>query len=391
MANASRATVTRLRAAAVTLADFRTAVEEPWNPPQLAADVVDGIPLYDGTLVASRTDPDTAEGSALAVAWAEVLLAGAGAFVVRGAADRAVIDEATAVFEGILAAESSVGGERGDHFAEAGANQRIWNSLEKHCLRDPGSFVRYYSPPALHLAAEAWLGPGYQVTAQVNVVNPGASAQDPHRDYHLGFMTDEVAERYLSHVHRLTPALTLQAAIVHTDMPLETGPTYLVPGSQRYEAGYLAWRHPEVREYVAEHRRQVPLEAGDLLAFNPAVLHGAGANRTTTDRRMANLLQISSAFGRAMEDVDRRAMVAALYPEVQRRWGADDDRAGLRRALAACAEGYPFPGDLDQDQPVDGLAPASDHAVVAQALDEGWTVEQLMARLPVRRSPTPNG
>ncbi len=41
----------------------------------------------------------------------------------------------------------------------------------------------------------AWLGPGYQVTSQVNVVNPGGQAQVAHRDYHLGFMTEAQAPR----------------------------------------------------------------------------------------------------------------------------------------------------------------------------------------------------
>ncbi len=384
MTDVRGANVARLRVAEVTLPAFRAAVEAPWERPALAAEVVDDIPIYDGAVVSDRADIETGPGTDLAVEWATVLLSGAGAFAVRGAAERTVIDEATAVFEAILADEAVDGGDKGDHFAEAGANQRIWNSLEKHCLWDPASFLRYYAPPALHLAAQAWLGPGYQVTAQLNVVNPGASAQEPHRDYHLGFMTDAAAERYLSHVHRLTPALTLQAAIVHTDMPLETGPTYLLPGSQRYEAGYLAWRNAEVRQYVAEHRRQIPLEAGDLLVFNPAVLHGAGANRTTTEKRMANLLQISSAFGRAMEDIDRRSMVATAYPELRRRWAVAEDRPGLRRALAACAEGYPFPGDLDRDQPVDGLAPAPDAAIVQQALEEGWDPDKLREVLPAR-------
>ena len=33
------------------------------------------------------------------------------------------------------------------------------------------------------LACEAWLGPGYQITAQTNVVKPGGKPQQPHRDY----------------------------------------------------------------------------------------------------------------------------------------------------------------------------------------------------------------
>ena len=49
---------------------------------------------------------------------------------------------------------------------------------------------------SLALVSRAWLGPGYQVTSQVNVVRPGGQAQDPHRDYHLGFL-DERRRRAL--------------------------------------------------------------------------------------------------------------------------------------------------------------------------------------------------
>ena len=46
----------------------------------------------------------------------------------------------------------------------------------------------------LALVSTAWLGPAYQVTSQVNVVRPGGVAQDPHRDYHLGFLSNAVAD-----------------------------------------------------------------------------------------------------------------------------------------------------------------------------------------------------
>ena len=42
-------------------------------------------------------------------------------------------------------------------------------------------------------------GPG-QVTSQVNVVNPGGEGQTVHRDYHLGFQSDEVCADYPAHV-----------------------------------------------------------------------------------------------------------------------------------------------------------------------------------------------
>ena len=57
-----------------------------------------------------------------------------------------------------------------------------------------------------------------------------------------------------------------------------------------------------------------------------------------------------------------RSMLEAVFPVLAARWEAGADRAGLHRALAACAEGYPFPADLDARQPVGGLAPPSDAA-----------------------------
>jgi hypothetical protein len=63
---------------------------------------------------------------------------------------------------------------------------------------------------------------------------------------------------------------------------------------------------------------------------------------------MADLVQISSAFGRAMETVDREAMVNAVFPVLltRRDEGAGED--WLRHVVAATAEGYPFPTDLDR-------------------------------------------
>lgn len=51
-------------------------------------------------------------------------------------------------------------------------------------------------------------------------------------------MSDADAERYPPHVHRLSPALTLQAAVAHSEMPVETGPTTYLPHSQKYATRY---------------------------------------------------------------------------------------------------------------------------------------------------------
>ncbi len=140
------------------------------------------------------------------------------------------------------------------------------------------------------------------------MVNPGGAAQTVHRDYHLGFLSQEQASAYPAHVHRLSPVLTLQGAVAHVDMPVESGPTLYLPHSQKFEPGYLAWRLAQFVEYFETHHVQLPLEKGDAVFFNPALFHAAGHNVSADIKRMANLLQISSAFGRAMETVDREAM-----------------------------------------------------------------------------------
>ncbi|MEM8924569.1 MAG: phytanoyl-CoA dioxygenase family protein, partial [Actinomycetota bacterium] len=287
-----------------------------------------------------------------------------------------VLSRATDAFEAIIEVERRSDSGAGDHFAAPGANDRVWNALEKLAVADPGVFVDYYATEAIELAAIAWLGPHYQVTSQINVVNPGGGAQSPHRDYHLGFMSDDQAARFPARAHLMSAGLTLQGAVAHVDMPVASGPTMFLPHSQKYPLGYLAYRRPEVVELFQRRHRQFPLAAGDAVFFNPAVIHAAGCNRTADVRRMANLLQISSPFGRAMESVDRDQVVRAVYPELRRRRSALAASA-LDRAVAAAAEGYPFPTNLDLDPPLGGLAPPSQADVVRRALAEDWSPSTL--------------
>jgi ectoine hydroxylase-related dioxygenase (phytanoyl-CoA dioxygenase family) len=295
--------------------------------------------------------------------------------------DTAVVDRATAAFEAMIAEQKAAGVVGGDHFAKPGANDRVWGALDKFALRDPEVFAGYYGNEVIALVAEAWLGPGYQVTSQVNVVNPGGQAQVAHRDYHLGFMSEEQSRAFPAHVHRLSPALTLQGAIAHCDMPVVTGPTMYLPHSQKYPPGYVAFHQPEFTAYFDQHFVQLPLRKGDAAFFNPALFHGAGTNHSTDVRRMANLLQVSSAFGRAMEAVDRTAMCRALYPSLLAQRAAGTDERTLRNVIAASAEGYAFPTNLDRDQPIGGLAPETQADLVWRALQEAWMPDALGAEL----------
>jgi ectoine hydroxylase-related dioxygenase (phytanoyl-CoA dioxygenase family) len=347
-----------------------------------AAEVASRVLVYDCDAI--RRVVATPDGRrALLAEWAEALMTGPGIIVLRRAfADLAPIDAASAVFGRIIDEQHATHSGGGDHFAKPGANDRIWNALEKLCLRAPEAFAAYYGNEILALVSEAWLGPAYQVTSQVNVVNPGGEAQSPHRDYHLGFTTSAQMARYPAHVHRLSPVLTLQGAVAHCDMPVETGPTLYLPYSQAYEPGYLAVTTPEFRAYFEDNHVQLPLAKGDAAFFNPALFHAAGTNRSADVRRMANLLQVSSAFGRAMESVDRTRMSATLYPALRAMLAEGRitaDRAA--DAVAACAEGYAFPTNLDRDPPLGGLAPPSQQALMLKALQDGRSTEAFTADL----------
>ena len=355
-----------------SLEDFVKTLETTTDPADWprADGIKRNVPVYDGDAI---RDLQGDARRALMAEWARAFLTGPGIIVIQHAfADAGPLDRATALFQKIIADQRDTGAGGGDHFARPGANDRVWNALQKHCLADPEGFALYYGNTCIAMAAEAWLGPNYQFTAQVNRVNPGGAAQSPHRDYHLGFMTAADAARYPAHAHRLSPALTLQGAVAHCDMPVQAGPTMYLPYSQRYEAGYIAFARPEFQDYFAQHHVQLPLSKGDVVFFNPALMHGAGTNRTADIYRLANLLQVSSAFGRPIETVDRAAMARALYAPLQACLAAGDltaDQADA--AVAACAEGYAYPTNLDTDPPVGGLAPLAQAAIMREALANG--------------------
>lgn len=353
-----------------------------------ASGVEQGVIVYSADTLrdALAGGADAAVEEELCHAWSE----GPGITVIQGALDRAVVDRVSTAYEEIIAAEKAAGGARGDHFGKPGVNDRIWNALEKLAIHDPEAFVDYYENDMLALGPRAWLGPGYQVTAQANVVRPGGAGQTVHRDYHLGFMDSEQAARYPAPVHRFSARLTLQGAVAHVDMPVESGPTLYLPQSQKYELGYLAYWLPQFQDYFVDHHIQLPLQAGDVVWFNPALFHAAGSNHTGTEgssstgsapiQRMANLLQVSSAFGRAMEVIDRGRIIEAIYPALLERRGTWS-RDALDRVIAAAAEGYAFPTNLDRAQPVDGMAPPTQADIVRAALADGVPAPALSRRL----------
>ncbi|GJC82659.1 hypothetical protein ColLi_05497 [Colletotrichum liriopes] len=346
----------------------------------LAASIEKNVPIYDLPAYSSLTKT---QRSALQDEWYRVLISGPGVFVSRGLyRDRALIDAANAAFASVIEDEKKLGTAKGDHFASAGKNDRIWNSFSKHGLADPASFVEYYSNPYLGLIFSAWLGQGYRITAQVNNTKPGASPQVCHRDYHIGFQTTEAAAHIPRAMQIASQLLTLQGAVAHSNVPLESGPTRLLPFSQTFEPGYMAYRRPEFNEFFLNNYVALPLEIGDGLFFNPALFHAAGENMSTDVYRMANLLQISSPFGKPMESVDAVPLVEKTWDHLVKLYEAQGLSEEVKAFLAAIAEGYPFPTNLDNNPPRnEGMAPESEQDNITKSLVEKRSKEEAVEAL----------
>lgn len=352
----------------------------------LASSVESRVPIYDcgaeNVVEALANDPDALQNE-----WYNILLSGPGVIVLRHMYDdHTNLDAASAAFSNIIEKEKQQNGPKGDHFAAASANDRIWNSFSKHCLEDPASFLQYYSNPILALMCNAYLGPAYKLTAQVNIVKPGGQAQTCHRDYHLGFQTAEEVAKWPRSMHFASQLLTLQGAVAHTDMPLNSGPTRLLPFSQLMEDGFMAYRLPEFNDFFLENYISLPLEKGDGLFFNPALFHAAGENTTSDFSRSANLLQISSAFGKPMETVDSLSLIEKCWPLLVQMYKQSGHSKEVDAAVRAIAEGYPFPTNLDRRPPAPGgMAPESEQDLVIRALEGSWTTEQVLDPLEKMR------
>ena len=100
----------------------------------LAMEIKKNIPIYSGQLVRDRAN--SFEGKQeLLTEWTSVFESGAGIIAVSNAIEStSVIDIATTNFEEIINSEK-LNGNVSDHFAKPGANDRVWNSLQKHCMK----------------------------------------------------------------------------------------------------------------------------------------------------------------------------------------------------------------------------------------------------------------
>lgn len=210
---------------------------------------------------------------------------------------------------------------------------------------------------------------------------PGGEAQIPHRDYHLGFQGTSEAAAFPRAAHAASQFLTLQGAVAHGDIPVESGPTRVLPYSQLVEGGYLSIRSEDFRALFQEHYVSLAMQQGDGMFFNPALFHAAGANQSTSPR-VANLWQISSAFGKPMESVDTGGLIGETWGVLRKKYGREGESEGVRAFVGCVAEGYPFPTNLDRRVPGEGgMAPESEQDVVLRGLRGGWETEKVVGEV----------
>ena len=302
---------------------------------------------------------------------------GPGVLIIQNAfPEKKIIDRATKIFLGIIKKEKETAKHHGDHFAISGENERLWNSLQKLCEIDPKAFISYYENPVLRFVSEAWLGPFFQMTSQVNIVKPGANEQEPHRDYHLGFQENSLVSKFPISSQILSQFLTLQGAIAHSDMGIPSGPTMILPFSQQYTLGYMAWRNSKFKDYFKKNAIQIPMKKGDTMFLNPALFHAAGKNTESKDR-IANLIQVSSAFGKALESVDRTKITKLIYPILLEKKKKDLLSFNKSQTIGtSVADGYPFPTNLDLNPPYEDSTPLNMQLLLEKALSETWPVEK---------------
>ena len=61
--------------------------------------------------------------------------------------------------------------------------------------------------------------------------------------------------------------LTLQGAIAHTDMEISSGPTIILPFSQQYSLGYMAWRNSDFKDFFKKNALDFNRDYFNLYAF----------------------------------------------------------------------------------------------------------------------------
>lgn len=149
----------------------------------------------------------------------------------------------------------------------------------------------------------------------------------------------------------------------------------------------------EFIDYFHTSYISLPLSRGDALFFSPSLFHAAGENTTADFSRSANLIQVSSAFGKTMESIDPVPLIEKTYNLLQAKYRAEGMSAEVDAFIGAVADGYPFPTNLDCRPPAPGrMAPETEQDILRRVISEGGDGERAMRELTeMREGSSANG
>lgn len=339
------------------------------------ANTVDNkIPVYDCGYLRSKIGADDYRSEVMAE-WSDTLSNGPGIIVLRGCfADPHVMNRARITFETLFGKPN---------------NARIWNALDVLSSRDPALFVRYYANVLIAVLCESWVGPNYQVASQIDLIPANSDGQErPRRATHPGLQHSEEASYYPAPMHHAAQSLMLEGIIAHDDID-DMGPLRFLPFSQSYQHGYVAINLPDFQEFFTQNAISLPLKKGDAVFFNPAVYHSNAANETA-DNLQFNHLQISSAFSRTMEKVNRIGLCEKIYPSLLSAWQRRDiSREEVVAAATVCADGYPFQRNLWQTSNIGPKKPKSQLELLLNGLERGLKRESFLRELTAAEASKP--
>ena len=142
----------------------------------------------------------------------------------------------------------------------------------------------------------------------------------------------------------MSAVLTLQGAIPHCDMPIESGTTMFLPHSQRFDAGYLAFDRPRLRQTTSTGTTSSSRCARATRCSSPRAFSRCGPQPFDVDPALgepaADLVAVRTRNGGARPGGDEQRRLPRTPGAAPRRHARTRE---LHNAILATAEVLPVP------------------------------------------------